>query len=69
MGADPLTSVVDPYGRAHYVPNLFIADGSLFVTSSAVNPTSTSTALALRVAKGTVRTAGDRRLGTLAAAT
>jgi choline dehydrogenase-like flavoprotein len=51
MGDHPATSVTDSHGRAHDVPNLFIADGSLFVTGGAVNPTATITALALRVAK------------------
>ena len=58
MGSDPDTSVVDGYGRAHDVKNLFVIDGSLFVTSGAVNPTSTIQALALRVAdhiKGNAR--------------
>ncbi len=49
MGDDPGNSVVDRYGRAHDVPNLFIIDGSIFVTSAAVNPTSTIQALALYV--------------------
>ena len=50
MGDDPANSVVDRWGRTHDVPNLFIVDGSLFVTSAAVNPTSTIQALALRTA-------------------
>jgi choline dehydrogenase-like flavoprotein len=50
MGDDPTTSVVDRWGRAHDVPNLFVVDGSLMVTSAAVNPTSTIQALALRTA-------------------
>ena len=49
MGDDPANSVVDGHGRAHDVPNLFIIDGSLFVTSAAVNPTSTIQALALYI--------------------
>ena len=52
MGRDPVRSVVDPDGRCHDVPNLYVADGSIFVTSGAVNPTSTITALALRLARG-----------------
>ncbi|OBJ95441.1 glucose dehydrogenase [Mycolicibacterium fortuitum] len=48
MGNDPQNSVVDQYGRAHDVPNLYIVDGSVFVTSGGVNPTSTISALALR---------------------
>jgi hypothetical protein len=48
MGDDPSTSVVDRWGVTHDVPNLLIADGSVFVTAGAVNPTSTIAALALR---------------------
>ena len=48
MGEDAATSVVDQYGRAHDVPNLYVIDGSIFVTSSGVNPTATIMALALR---------------------
>jgi choline dehydrogenase-like flavoprotein len=50
MGTDPRTSVVNEWGRAHDVPGLYIADGSVFVTGGAVNPTSTITALAHRLA-------------------
>jgi len=50
MGNDPSSSVVDANGRAHDVPNLFVADGSIFVTGGAANPTCTIAALALRVA-------------------
>ncbi|HET8644956.1 MAG TPA: GMC family oxidoreductase, partial [Vicinamibacteria bacterium] len=52
MGTDPRRSVVDAWNRAHDVPNLFIVDGSSFTTASAVNPTSTIGALALRAADG-----------------
>jgi choline dehydrogenase-like flavoprotein len=50
MGDDPEISVVDRYGRAHDVSNLYIVDGSVFVTAGAVNPTSTICALAKRCA-------------------
>lgn len=50
MGDDPERSVVDRWGRAHDVPNLFVIDGSVFVTAAAVNPTHTIQALALRTA-------------------
>jgi choline dehydrogenase-like flavoprotein len=50
MGTHVSNSVVDVYGRCHDVKNLFIIDGSLFVTGAAVNPTSTIQALALYVA-------------------
>ena len=49
MGDDPETSVVNAWGRSHDVKNLFIVDGSIFVTSGAVNPTSTIQALALYI--------------------
>ena len=50
MGDNPETSVVDRSGRCHQVPNLFVADASTFVTASALNPTATAQALALRTA-------------------
>jgi choline dehydrogenase-like flavoprotein len=50
MGTDPEQSVVNEWGRSHDVKNLFIVDGSIFVTSAAVNPTNTIQALALYVA-------------------
>ncbi|MCC6919640.1 MAG: GMC family oxidoreductase [Alphaproteobacteria bacterium] len=50
MGNDPERSVVNAWGRSHEVKNLFVVDGSLFVTSAAVNPTCTIQALALYVA-------------------
>jgi choline dehydrogenase-like flavoprotein len=50
MGKDPATSVVNPWGRSHDVKNLFIVDGSIFVTGGAVNPASTIQALALYIA-------------------
>ena len=50
MGNDPETSVVDKWGRSHDIANLFIIDGSVFVTGGSANPTSTVQALALRFA-------------------
>jgi choline dehydrogenase-like flavoprotein len=50
MGNDPKSSVVDKYHRAHDVPNLFIVDGSSFVTSGRNQPTCTIQALAYRAA-------------------
>jgi len=50
MGRDPSTSVVSERGQAHDVKNLFIVDGSVFVTAGGVNPTSTIQAIALYVA-------------------
>jgi choline dehydrogenase-like flavoprotein len=50
MGKDPKRSVVDEWGRAHDVRNLFVIDGSVFTTGGAVVPTSTIQALAVRTA-------------------
>ncbi|MFL6664753.1 MAG: GMC family oxidoreductase, partial [Rhizobacter sp.] len=50
MGADADSSVVDADGRSWEIRNLWVCDGSLFVTSGAVNPSLTIQALALRMA-------------------
>jgi len=50
MGADPRKSVIDKYHRTHDVPNLFLCDGSSFVTSGRGQPTMTIQALAFRAA-------------------
>jgi choline dehydrogenase-like flavoprotein len=50
MGNDPATSVVNSSHRSHDVPNLFICDGSSFVTSGRGQPTMTIMALAFRAA-------------------
>ena len=48
MGDDPRDSVVDKHHRTHDVPNLFLCDGSSFVTSGRGQPTMTIQALAFR---------------------
>lgn len=50
MGLNRETSVVSQWGQSHDISNLFIIDGSIFVTGGAANPTSTIQALALRIA-------------------
>ncbi|MEO5568445.1 MAG: GMC family oxidoreductase, partial [Gemmatimonadaceae bacterium] len=50
MGHDPKKSVVNADHRAHDVKNLFIVDGSNFVTSGRGQPTMTIQALAFRAA-------------------
>jgi choline dehydrogenase-like flavoprotein len=50
MGDDPASSVIDKYHRTHDVPNLFLCDGSSFVTSGRGQPTMTIQALAFRAA-------------------
>jgi choline dehydrogenase-like flavoprotein len=52
MGNDPKSSIVNAWHQAHDVANLFVVDGSSFVTSGAVGPTPTIGALALRCADG-----------------
>ena len=57
MGDDPATSVVDRFHRSHDIPNLFICDGSSFVTSGRGQPTMTIMALAFRAAEHIARAA------------
>jgi len=63
MGTDPAKSVVNPFGHAHDVPNLFIVDGSNFVTSARQQPTATIQALAYRAAEHIARKARAGELG------
>ncbi len=49
MGDDASQAVVDARLRVHGLKNLFIVDGSIFVTAGAVNPTSTIQAMALYI--------------------
>jgi choline dehydrogenase-like flavoprotein len=62
MGSDPATSVVDPWGKAHDIDNLYVVDGSVFVTAGGVNPTNTISALALRFADGLVERRARQRV-------
>ena len=50
MSAKAADGVVNRWGQAHEVRNLFISDGSQFTTSAAENPTLTIVALAIRQA-------------------
>ncbi len=49
FGTDPAASVCDTWCKAHELDNLYIVDSSFFPSSSAVNPTLTIVANALRV--------------------
>jgi choline dehydrogenase-like flavoprotein len=51
MGADPATSVVDGWGRAHDHENLFVVGAPTCVSASCANATLTFCALALRSAE------------------
>lgn len=55
MGKDPQNSVVNEFCRSHDIPNLYICDASVFVTSGAANPTETVMALAARTAERIIR--------------
>ena len=50
FGTDPTTSALDVNCKLHELDNLYVVDSSFFVSSSAVNPTLTIIANALRVA-------------------
>lgn len=51
MGNDPKTSVLNRFCRSHDVNNLYVVDGSCFVTFPEKNPTHTIMALAVRTAR------------------
>jgi len=63
MGNDPGRSVVDRSHRTHDVPNLFLVDGSSFVTGGRVQPTCTIQALAYRAGAEITRLAREGALG------
>ena len=50
FGHDPATSVLDVNCQAHQLDNLYVVDASFFVSASAVNPSLTIIANAIRVA-------------------
>ncbi|MBI4615115.1 MAG: GMC family oxidoreductase [Planctomycetes bacterium] len=49
-GTDPRDSVLDPEGRAHDVPNLYVTDGAYFPTAGGVATTLTILANSFRIA-------------------
>jgi choline dehydrogenase-like flavoprotein len=50
MGDDPSTSATNRFCQIHGVPNLYIADNSVFPNMGAANPTLSTIALAIRTA-------------------
>ena len=52
LGSDPQRSVVAPSGECHGVRGLYVADASVFPTSTRVNPQITIMAMATRIAAG-----------------
>jgi choline dehydrogenase-like flavoprotein len=63
MGNDTKKSVVNAVSRTHDVRNLFVVDGSNFVTSARQQPTATIQALAYRAADHMIRAANAGELG------
>ncbi|CAL8471472.1 g11014 [Coccomyxa elongata] len=61
MGASAKTSVVDARGECWHVSNLYVADASLFPTSTGVNPMITVEAMAYMVAEGLAEDFRQRR--------
>jgi choline dehydrogenase-like flavoprotein len=51
FGHDPATSVLDVHCKAHELDNLYVVDASFFVSASAVNPSLTIVANAIRIAE------------------
>ena len=51
MSAKPDDGVVNKFGQAHDIKNLFVSDGSQFTTGGAENPTLTIVTLAIRQAE------------------
>jgi len=49
FGTDPDTSVLDMHCKTHELDNVYVVDGSFFTSSSAVNPSLTIIANAIRV--------------------
>jgi choline dehydrogenase-like flavoprotein len=60
FGADPKSSVLDPWCKAHELDNLYVVDTSFFVTSASVNPTLTTVANAMRVGDHLIERLGAR---------
>jgi choline dehydrogenase-like flavoprotein len=48
MGADPKNSVLNKWNQTHDIKNLFVVDGSSFVSGGSQNPTLTICALSMR---------------------
>ena len=61
MSERPSDGVVDPWGAVHGTTGLYALGGSTFVTPTALNPTLTMVALALRTAEHLAERASDLR--------
>jgi choline dehydrogenase-like flavoprotein len=62
MGDNPKTSVLNQWNQCHDVKNLFVIDGSSFVSGGSQNPTLTILALAMRASE---RVMDEKKAGNL----
>jgi len=62
MGENPKTSVLNKWNQSHDIKNLFVVDGSSFVTAGSQNPTMTILSLSMRASE---YLAGQMRAGNL----
>ncbi len=51
MGDDPKKSVLNKWNQSHDIKNLFVIDGSSFVSGGSQNPTLTILALSMRASE------------------
>jgi choline dehydrogenase-like flavoprotein len=51
MGDNPKTSVLNKWNQSHDIKNLFVVDGSAFVTCGWQNPTMTIVSLSMRASE------------------
>ena len=61
MGDDPRKSVLNKWNQSHDIKNLFVVDGSSFVSSGSQNPTMTICALSMRASEYLADQLGKRR--------
>ena len=62
MGDNPKTSVLNRWNQSHDIRNLFVVDGSSFVTSGSQNPTMTILSLSMRASE---HLADEAKMGNL----
>lgn len=62
MGTDPATSVLNAHNQTWDVPNLFVTDGSSYVTNGAVGPTLTIMAITARACEFIAQQHGEGNL-------
>ena len=63
MGDNPKQSVLNKWNQSHDIKNLFVVDGSSFVSAGWQNPTITISALALRASEYLAEQMRQRSIG------